>query len=74
MEDYDATLIGGSLAFPAFRRNYGSRVPGHGFQISPAWQTALPNDAITGEIIGLCLNGFLTDRFGYKKTVIAALL
>ena len=74
MEGFDTTLIGNFFAFPVFQQAYGSFVPGHGYQISPAWQTALPNGAITGEIIGLCLNGFLTDHFGYKKTVIAALI
>ena len=74
MEGYDTTLIGNFFAFPVFRRNYGHPVPGSGYQISPSWQTALPNGAITGEILGLCLNGILTDRFGYKRTVIVALV
>lgn len=74
MEGYDTTLIGNFFAFPVFRKNYGNIVPGHGYQISPAWQTALANGATTGEILGLCLNGILNERFGYKKTVIGALI
>lgn len=74
MEGYDTTLIGNFLAFPVFRKNYGHLVAGHGYQISPSWQTALPNGALTGEILGLCVNGIVTERFGYKKTVIVALV
>jgi MFS transporter, SP family, general alpha glucoside:H+ symporter len=74
MEGYDTTLIGNFFAFPVFRKSYGHLNENHGYQISPAWQTGLPNGACVGEIIGLLLNGFLTDRFGYQKTVIGALI
>lgn len=74
MEGYDTTLIGNFFAFPTFRRAYGHYDGEHGYQISPAWQTGLPNGACVGEIIGLFLNGFLTDRYGYQKTVVGALI
>lgn len=74
MEGYDTTLIGNFFAYPVFRKSYGQYVSGHGYQLPPSWQTALPNGATTGEILGLCLSGFLTERYGYKKVVIGALL
>lgn len=74
MEGYDTTLVGNFFAFPIFRQSYGRPDGNHGYQISPAWQTALPNGACAGEIIGLFLNGFLTDRYGYQKTVVGALI
>lgn len=74
MEGYDTTLVGNFFAFPTFRKSYGHFDNQHGYQISPEWQTALPNGACTGEIIGLFLNGILTDRYGYQKTVIGALI
>lgn len=74
MEGYDTNLIGNFFAYPVFRERYGRYVPGHGYQISPSWQAALPNGATTGEILGLCISGMLTERVGYKKTVIGALL
>jgi len=74
MEGYDTTLINSFLAFPVFRESYGSAVPGHGYQISPAWQAGLSNGATVGEIIGLMFNGFLTDRFGYQKTMVGSLI
>jgi MFS transporter, SP family, general alpha glucoside:H+ symporter len=74
MEGFSASLIGNFFGFPKFRQAYGSYDGTHGYQISPAWQTGLPNGACVGEILGLLLNGYLTDRFGYQKTVIGALL
>ncbi|EXJ90558.1 hypothetical protein A1O1_03661 [Capronia coronata CBS 617.96] len=80
MEGYDTTLINSFYAFPIFRRSYGVPLkpeapPGQkDFQISPAWQTGLTNAAVAGEILGLMLNGFLTDRFGYHKTMVGTLL
>ena len=74
MEGYDTTLINSFLAFPVFRKAYGSYVPGHGYQISPAWQGGLTNGATVGEIVGLFFNGVLTDRFGYQKTMMFALV
>ena len=76
MEGFDLTLISSFQAFPIFRRTYGSPAnpDGRNFQISPAWQTALQNGAIAGEIIGLFMNGYMTDRFGYQKTMLAALV
>ena len=80
MEGYDLTLINSFFAFPIFRRNYGKPLhpeapPGQqDFQISPAWQSGLTNAAVAAEIIGLLFNGWLTDRFGYHRTMIYALI
>lgn len=37
------------------------------------WQTALGMGTNTGSIIGLVINGFVSDRFGYKRTLQCAL-
>jgi len=80
MEGYDTTLISSFFAFPVFRRSYGSPVHGHApvdpqdYQISPAWQSGLTNAAVAGEIIGLIFNGFLTERFGYHRTMVGTLV
>jgi MFS transporter, SP family, general alpha glucoside:H+ symporter len=80
MEGYDLTLINSFFAFPVFRRNYGTPIHpdapkgSRDFQISAAWQTGLTNAAVSGEILGLLFNGFLTDRFGYHKTMIGTLI
>lgn len=80
MEGFDLTLINSFFAFDVFRRAYGKPMypnnpPGQqNYQISPAWQSGLTNAAVSGEIIGLFFNGYLTDRFGYHKTMIFTLI
>lgn len=74
MEGYDTALITSFYAFPVFRRNYGTQVHGtNDYQISPPWQSGLLGAALCGEILGLACNGVLTDRFGYRKTLLGAL-
>ncbi|CRK25865.1 hypothetical protein BN1723_018244, partial [Verticillium longisporum] len=43
-------------------------------EISAAWQAGLSNGVAVGEIIGLFLNGYISERFGYRWTVIGALM
>lgn len=76
MEGFDTTLITSFFAWPVFRRSYGHPVDasGNNYQISVAWQTGLQNGMFMGEIIGLFCNGFLTDRFGYHRTMIGSLI
>lgn len=38
------------------------------------WQAGLTNGASCGEIIGLFINGYVSERFGYRRTVIACLV
>jgi MFS transporter, SP family, general alpha glucoside:H+ symporter len=77
MEGYDLTLINSFFAFPTFRRAYGKEHDIDGnitHQIAPSWQSGLTNAAVAGEILGLMLNGYLTDKFGYHRTMIFALV
>lgn len=41
--------------------------------ITPAWQNGLSNGALVGEIIGLAIVGQVTDRFGFRKTMMVGL-
>lgn len=74
MEGYDLSLINGFFAFPEFRRRYGHPTEQSGYQISTAWQSALTNGAVVGEILGLLANGMVTERFGYRKTLVISLV
>jgi SP family general alpha glucoside:H+ symporter-like MFS transporter len=73
MEGFDVTLITSFFALPSFKRRYGSPTPNGDYEIPSRWQAALTSGAWAGEVIGLLLNGFLTDRFGNRRTMIAAL-
>ncbi|XP_014556941.1 hypothetical protein COCVIDRAFT_37456 [Bipolaris victoriae FI3] len=55
-------------------RQFGVQLPDITFEIAAAWQTGLSNGAVVGELLGLMLNGWIADRFGYRKTMIGALL
>lgn len=77
MEGFDITLITSFFAFPSFKKRYGSltiaRDGSMGYEISSRWQAALNNGALAGEVLGLFCNGWLTDRFGNRRTMMGAL-
>lgn len=73
MEGYDTKLIGTLIAQPAFQKRYGQLVKPGSYQISAPWQTGLSNGATGGQLIGLLLAGYLSERFGFRKTMMAGL-
>lgn len=73
MEGYDLLLIFSFFAFEPWTRKYGKLQPDGTYALSAAWQSGLNNGASVGEIIGLFINGFVAERFGYRKTMIGAL-
>jgi SP family general alpha glucoside:H+ symporter-like MFS transporter len=74
MEGFDLVLISAFFAFPPFTERYGVLGESGSYQIPAPWQAALGNGARVGEILGLLLNGWLCERFGFKKTMIGSLL
>ena len=77
MEGYDTFLIGNFYGMPQFDKRYGGPagvVDGvQTYQIGAAWQSALSNGGQVGSIIGLFANGIISERIGYRKTMIGAL-
>ncbi|KAL8293322.1 hypothetical protein RQP46_000023 [Phenoliferia psychrophenolica] len=74
MEGFDLTMINSfygklSPSLPAFQKRFGDLQPGGDYLISPAWQTGLSNAVQVGSIIGLLINGWACDKFGYRKTI-----
>ncbi|KAJ5046827.1 uncharacterized protein L3040_004052 [Drepanopeziza brunnea f. sp. 'multigermtubi'] len=74
MEGYDISLLTNFYAFPQFNEKYGELTSDGTYQISAPWQSGLSNGAHVGEIIGLFINGFVSERFGYRYTIMACLL
>jgi SP family general alpha glucoside:H+ symporter-like MFS transporter len=76
MEGFDLALVSSFQAFPIFRQTYGKPAGANGdnHQISPPWQTAIQDGAVAGEILGLLINGWMTDRFGYQRTMLITLI
>jgi SP family general alpha glucoside:H+ symporter-like MFS transporter len=74
MEGYDTALLGSFYGYPVFQERFGVRLGDGSFQVTSSWQYGLQNGAQVGEILGLMIAGILADRYGYKKTMLGALL
>lgn len=66
--------MGSFYAYPAFNQKYGTLQADGTYGLSAAWQAGLSNGVNVGEILGLFANGIISERFGYRKTMIGALL
>ncbi|KAJ7144017.1 MFS transporter [Mycena epipterygia] len=73
MEGYDVCLLSNFYAFPQFNRKYGEQLADGTFQVPARWQAGLSNGANVGEILGLFINGYVSERYGYRKTVMVCL-
>lgn len=76
MEGYDVVLLANLYAFPSFNKKYGSPTgdPRMPYQIPAPWQAGLSNGANVGEILGLFINGIVSERYGYRMTMIVSLV
>ena len=66
MEGYDVCLVNNFYAFPPFNRKYGVLGDNGEYQVPARWQAGLSNGAQVGEMIGLLINGWVSERFGYR--------
>ncbi|KAH8681796.1 general substrate transporter [Xylariales sp. PMI_506] len=74
MDGYDTALIGSLFAFPNFQKRFGVEVGDTGsYQVQAKWQTALGLASPLGNIVGIFVNGVLTERYGHKKTLFVSL-
>jgi SP family general alpha glucoside:H+ symporter-like MFS transporter len=73
MEGYDVCLLNNFFGFPQFKRKYGEMLPNGTYEIPARWQAGLSNGVIVGEIIGLFLNGWVSEAIGYRYTVMGCL-
>jgi SP family general alpha glucoside:H+ symporter-like MFS transporter len=74
MEGYDVVLMGSFYAFPEFQRRYGMLQSDGTYGLSAPWQAGLSNGVNVGEILGLFINGIVSERYGYRRTMIGSLL
>ncbi|KAF3938814.1 hypothetical protein ABW19_dt0204429 [Dactylella cylindrospora] len=73
MEGYDIVLMGSFYAYPSFKKKYGDLLPDGTYQLSAAWQSVLSNGVNIGSMFGLALNGIVSERYGYRKTMMVSL-
>ncbi|CEL01397.1 Putative Alpha-glucoside permease [Aspergillus calidoustus] len=74
MEGYDISLVNNFYAFDQFNRKYGEISTDGSYQVPARWQAGLSNGAYVGEIIGLLINGWASEKFGYRYTVMTCLI
>ncbi|KAJ5819735.1 hypothetical protein N7474_005326 [Penicillium riverlandense] len=74
MEGYDTSLLGSFYAYPTFQKRFGVPSEEGGYQVNSNWQTGLQNATNVGQILGLLIAGLIADRWGYKKTMLGALV
>ena len=67
---YNLAVIGEFHGYDAFRKSFGTEIDSDGNpRISPVWQAGIQNGAQAGSIIGLCINGYISEWWGFKKTM-----
>lgn len=74
MEGYDVVLMGSFFGFPAFNKKYGYLMTNGSYGLSASWQSGLSNAMNCGQILGLFANGIISERFGYRKTMMCSLV
>lgn len=74
IEGYDNALLATLYAYGPFQSPFGIEQPDGSYQITSAWQSGLMNGCLVGQILGLFATGMIVERFGYRKSIIAAML
>ncbi|GJN80016.1 hypothetical protein PLIIFM63780_003540 [Purpureocillium lilacinum] len=74
IDGYDFKLFGLLVAQPAFNEKYGNLQPDGTYQISAAWQSGLTNGSNIGQMVGLYLAGYLSDKVGFRRSMMITLL
>ncbi|KAF7529429.1 hypothetical protein G7054_g9862 [Neopestalotiopsis clavispora] len=75
MEGYDIVLISSFFAQPSFSKRYGDYdAATDSYQISASWQNGLTNAVSVGTIVGAFANGHFTQKYGYRKVLLASLI
>ncbi|KAL7940444.1 MFS maltose permease MalP [Trichoderma barbatum] len=74
MEGYDVVLMGSFYALEPFNSKYGNLQSDGTYQLTAQWQSGLSNAMGVGSFIGLFITGIASERFGYRKTMLSALV
>lgn len=74
MEGYSTILVPNLYSLDPFLRQFGTRQLNGDYEISAAWQSALVNGALGGQIVGLFIAGWLAELIGYRKTLMIGLV
>lgn len=70
----DTSLLGSFFGYPTFQEKFGNRLSDGTYQLTASWQSGLQAAVQVGEILGLWFAGIMAQRYGYKKTLLGALV
>lgn len=65
MEGYDLLLLSNLYASPLFNQKYGVLGDDGEYAVPASWQSGLSNGARCGEMLGLAINGIVSEKYGY---------
>ncbi|KIH93277.1 hypothetical protein SPBR_09160 [Sporothrix brasiliensis 5110] len=74
MDGYNFHTTSNAYSQPAFQKAYGTLQANGKYAISAAWQSGLNNISTVGVLVGLYFAGFLSDRYGFRKTLMIAMV
>ncbi|KAI1813365.1 general alpha-glucoside permease [Poronia punctata] len=74
MEGYQTAVVGAYVSYPAFKTRFGIQAPNGEYVIPASWQNGISGATNVGEIIGLQFAGIVSERYGYRWTIISALV
>ncbi|KAG4438496.1 hypothetical protein IFR05_006019 [Cadophora sp. M221] len=73
MEGFDLALIASFYAQSQFNKTYGELGADGKFFLAAQWKAGLTVGALVGEIGGLFICGIVSEKYGYRKTMVGAL-
>ncbi|CEP21218.1 MAL5 [Cyberlindnera jadinii] len=75
MEGYDNILMSSFFAYPSFKDKFGQPVDGNpnDKELTGPWQVGLSCAAASGAVVGVLANGYLTERWGHRRVILANL-
>ena len=62
------------FAQPTFQKAYGKLVKEDSYQIPAPWQAGLSNGSSIGQLLGLFLAGYLSEKFGFRKSMLVGMV
>lgn len=74
MEGFDTKIMGSLYAVPAFEEAYGVKGSDGTYEITAAWQSGMGGITGVTQMLGMFLGGYATEKFGFRKTMMATLL
>lgn len=74
MMGYDGKLMATFYAEPSFQKAYGTLGASGSYQIPASWQSGITNGANVGQVTGLLISGYISDKYGFRKTMMGGVV